>query len=70
MRCLSDRDVNWMFPVQEKSPPVQVKEPYGNLDMDSCRLSSCNPEYTKYITDERVRPGVRQYIETDRLKKQ
>ena len=29
----SDRDVNWLFPVQGKSPPVQVKEPYGNLDM-------------------------------------
>ena len=29
----SDRDVNWMSPVQGKSPPVQVKEPYGNLDM-------------------------------------
>ena len=30
----SDRDVNWMSPVQEESPPVQVKEPCGNLDMD------------------------------------
>ena len=29
----SDRDVNWMSPVQGESPPVQVKEPYGNLDM-------------------------------------
>ena len=39
----SDRDVNWMSPVQGllgKSPPVQVKEPYGNLDMVTCRLSS------------------------------
>ena len=44
----SDRDVNWMSPVQGKSPPVQVKEPYGNLDMVTCRLSSCNPECTKY----------------------
>ena len=43
----SDRDVNWMSPVQGKSPPVQVKEPYGNLDMVTCRLSSCNPECTK-----------------------
>ena len=25
----SHRDINWMFPVQGKSPPVQVKEPYG-----------------------------------------
>ena len=44
----SDWDVNWMSPVQGKSPPVQVKEPYGNLDMVTCRLSSCNPECTKY----------------------
>ena len=36
-----------MSPVQGKSPPVQVKEPYGNLDMVTCRLSSCNPECTK-----------------------
>ena len=43
----SDRDVNWMSPVQGKSHPVQVKEPYGNLDMVYCRLSSCNPECTK-----------------------
>ena len=26
-------EVNWMSPVQGKSPIVQVKEPYGNLDM-------------------------------------
>ena len=29
----SERDVKWMSPVQGKSPPVQVKEPYGYLDM-------------------------------------
>ena len=45
----SDRDVNWMSPVQGKSPPVQVKEPYDNFDMVTCRLSSCNPESTMYI---------------------
>ena len=28
-----DRDVNWMSPLQGRSPLVQVKEPYGNLDM-------------------------------------
>ena len=44
----SDRDVNWMSPVQGKSSPVQIKEPYGNLDMVTCRISSCNPEFTKY----------------------
>ena len=29
----SNRDVNRMSPVQGKSPHVQVKEPYGNLDL-------------------------------------
>ena len=43
---LIDWDVNWMSPVQGKSPPVQVKEPYGNFDMVTCRLSSCSPECT------------------------
>ena len=28
-----DRDVNWMSPLKGRSPLVQVKEPYGNLDM-------------------------------------
>ena len=32
-----DQDLNWMSPVQGKSLPVQVKEPYGNLDMVTCR---------------------------------
>ena len=27
-----DGDVNWMSPLQGRSPLVQVKEPYGNLD--------------------------------------
>ena len=44
----SDQDVNWMSPVQRESPLVEVKEPYGNFDMVTCRLSSCNPECTKY----------------------
>ena len=29
--------------MQGKSPPVQVKEPYCNSDMVTCRLSYCNP---------------------------
>ena len=29
----SDQDIKWMSPVQRKSPPVQVNEPYSNLDM-------------------------------------
>ena len=37
-----------MSSVQRKSPPVQVKEPYSNLDMVTSRLSSCSPECTKY----------------------
>ena len=28
-----DRGINWMSPLQGRSPLVQVKEPYGNLDM-------------------------------------
>ena len=28
-----DGDVNWMSPLQGRSPLVQVKEPNGNLDM-------------------------------------
>ena len=42
MHCPLNQDVNWMSPVQGKSPSAQVKEPYGNLDMVSFRLSSCN----------------------------
>ena len=45
----SDRNVNWMSPVQGESSPVQVKELYSNLNMVTCRLSSCNPECTKYL---------------------
>ena len=37
-----------MFPCAGKVTPVQVKEPYDNLDMVTCRFSSCNPECTKY----------------------
>ena len=50
-------------------PPVQVKEPYCNLDMVTCRLSSCNQEYTKYIPAYNVNvcEGERQYIEIDKI---
>ena len=60
-----DRDVNWMSPVQGKSPPVQVKEPYSNFDMVTCRLSSCNPECTSTPADN-TRKRVWQYIEKER----
>ena len=33
MNLPSDRDDNWVSPVHGKVPLVQVKEPYGNLDM-------------------------------------
>ena len=34
-KCIlsSDLDDNWMSPVHGRVPLVQVKEPYGNLDM-------------------------------------
>ena len=63
----SDRDVNWMSPVQGKSPPVQVKEPYSNLDMVTCRLSSCNPSVQSTPADN-TRKRVWQYIEKERKK--
>ena len=59
---LSGRDVHGLSPVQGKSPSVQVKEPYSNLDMVNCRLPSCNPECTKYIPADNAREGVSQYI--------
>ena len=61
----SDRDVNWMSPVQGKSPPVQVKEPYSNLDMVTCRLSSCNPSVQSTPADN-TRKRVWQYTEKER----
>ena len=33
MHLPSDHDYNWMSPAHGKVPLVQVKEPYGNLDM-------------------------------------
>ena len=33
--------------MQGKSPPVQVEEPLGNLDMATCRLSSSKLECIK-----------------------
>ena len=63
----SDRDVNWMSPVQGKSPPVQVKEPYSNLDMVTCRLSSCNRSVQSTPADN-TRKRVWQYIEKERKK--
>ena len=58
-----DRDVNWMSPVQGESPLVQVKELYGNFDMVTCRLSSCNPECTKYTCRSYSKEGLAVYRE-------
>ena len=63
----SDPDVNWMSPVQGKSPPVQVKELYSNLDMVTNRLSSCNQSVQSTPADN-TRKRVWQYIEKERKK--
>ena len=65
MHCPSDRDVNRMSPVQGKSPPVQVKELYGNLDMVTCRFSSCNPSVQSTPANN-THKKVWQYIEKER----
>ena len=64
VRCPSDRNVNWMSPVQGKSHLVQVKEPYGNLDIITCRLSSATWSVQSTPADI-AREGVRQYIEKE-----
>ena len=54
-----------MSPVQGESPLVQVKEPYGNLDMVTCRLSS----YTRSVQStpaDNTRKRVWQYIEKEK----
>ena len=58
-----------MFPVQGKSPPVQVKEPYGNLDMVSFSPSSCNPECYKVHTvpANNAIEGIMQAVYGDRV---
>ena len=61
----SDWDVNWMSPVQGESPLVQVKEPYGNFDMVTCRLSSCTHSVQSTPADN-TQKRVWQYIEKER----
>ena len=53
-----------MSTVQGKSPFVQVKERYGNLDMVTCRLSSWSVQSTPA---HNARNGIRQYIEKERI---
>ena len=54
VRRPSDRDVNWRLPVQGKSHPVQVKEPYGNskrllVDLHpEARIVQCIPSASSY----------------------
>ena len=52
-----------MSPVQGESPLEQVKERYGNFDMVTCRLSSCNPECTKYTCRLYLKEGLAVYRE-------
>ena len=61
----SERDVNCMSPVQGESPLVQVKEPYGNFDMVTCRLSSCTRSVQSTPADN-TRKRVWQYIEKEK----
>ena len=49
---------------------MQVKEPYGNLDMVTCRLSSCNSECTKCIPAYNAREVDGQYMEKEKKVKQ
>ena len=42
-----------MSPVQGKSPLVQIKEPYGNLDMVTCRLGMYNVHLSIMLESER-----------------
>ena len=44
---------------------MQVKEPYGNFDMVTCRLSSCNRSVLSTPADN-TRKRVWQYIEKER----
>ena len=61
----SDGDVNWMSPVQGKSPPVQVKEPYGNLDMVNAGFYPANRSVQSTPADN-TRKRVWQYINKER----
>ena len=54
-----------MSPVHKKSPNVQVREPYGNLNMVTCRFSSFNPECKMYTPADNARDCIRQYIKKE-----
>ena len=54
-----------MSPVQGKSPPMQVKEPYGNLDMVNAGFYPANWS-VKSTPADNTRKRVWQYIEKER----
>ena len=56
-----------MSPVQGESPLVQVKEPYGNFDMVTCRLYPAIQSVQSTPADN-IRKRVWQYIEKERKK--
>ena len=50
--------------------PVQVKEPYGNLDMVTCGLSSCNQGYgLTFFRQEQAGPLKHNYWGPSRARK-
>ena len=60
-----DLDVNWMSPVQGEPPPVQVKEPYGILDMVFVGFIPVTRSVQSTPADN-TRKRVWQYIEKER----
>ena len=56
-----------MSPVQGESPLVQVKEPYGNFDMVSCRLVGFHPatQSVQSTPADYTQKRVWQYIEKE-----
>ena len=61
----SDWEVNWMPLVQGKAPPVQVKEPFGNLDMVLVGFHPATRSVQSTPADN-TRKRVWQYIEKER----
>ena len=60
-----------MSPVQRKSPPVQVKEPYGNFDMVRWLLAGFHPATRSVLSTsaDNTRKRVWQYIEEEKKEK-
>ena len=59
-----------MSPVQGKSPPVQVKEPYGNFDMvQYLHAFILQPRSVQRTPADNTRKRVWQYIEKERKRK-